>query len=64
MTISSIAPQQGTVEPVAVNTAHIPFINCGAIFSGALVADTCFFIATAFATATEIMAPTAQTKRP
>ena len=51
MTTSSIAPQQATIEPFSVDTVRIPFINWGAVFSGAFVAATCFFIASAFAAA-------------
>ena len=51
MTISSIAPQQATIEPVSVETVRIPFINWGAVFGGAFVAATCFSIASAFAAA-------------
>ena len=51
MTISSIAPQQGAIELVAIDAARVPFINWGAVFSGAFIAAGCFFIATAFATA-------------
>ena len=51
MTVSSIAPQQVPLEPVATDTPRVSFINWGPIFGGALVAAASFFIATAFATA-------------